>query len=644
MTTPNLPPDTAPENLPNGVMTPASLASDLQDHSSGKIKSVAANRFPSHVNSTAAGNPANVGGPLGFIVNLFSNFVANLAAEDPANVKRPEDLLPKVSGFFNGLPVLQALVLTPLSYLLGWILGDDPENWDSIEELRDNLIPALIRLPLRILAQLIGGIPIIGDAVEDALAGWLRTTNENATDAIETVVSVGTQLNYVQELIVVRTGRPFWETGPDRTACVSFPFGLMNLPMSTISIGGGAHSVSISGFTGYTNAAGDNHRHAGSALDASAPNHVHTVTLSTTPPSVKATATYAPWGTVIFDSAAERKVVNWIAWKSGTVSTFFIDLYRLEPDGTSTYTGYSTPDLAGALATMPAWMSHLMDGASIVADIDDAYEAQFRMTGSGDVHIAGVNMPNPIPLPGFRPYTNGSGRNPSTTPVPASLSLAARDAMYTGPTPFVGFGIDVGQVNLPRVHFDNFNRSSLGPRWITYGPIGISNNKVQFTGSAIANSTAAAMYHQPLASDVVRVSADLSVDAEDIGFGACCSSGLGSGVWLVVDDSGIALSTGAYNSRTTRASNDADDPPSGLYTIERVPSEDETHYIFHVYFGNPEDEENEPILTWPDTTGIVGTGAGRRWVGTLARRNGLINPSGRLDNFTAADITITEEP
>ncbi|UXE04999.1 hypothetical protein SEA_LTON_24 [Gordonia phage Lton] len=516
---------------------------------------------------------------------------------------------------------------------------------DPLEEFWDNMVDAIMDVPIRILIGIIGIVPVFGQPIANALGEWLLDTNEKANDAIETVVSVGTQVNYMQELIVVRTGRPLHETGPDRTACVSFPFSLMNLPMSTISIGGGAHSVTISGQTGFTSAGGDSHRHSGTSLDGSAPNHVHTVVLSTTPPSVKATATYAPWGTVIFDSAAERKVLNWIAWKSGTVSTFFIDVYRLEPDGSSTYTGYSTPDLAGALATMPAWMSHLMDGASIVADIDDAFEVQFRMTGSGDVNIAGVNMPNPIPLPGFRPYTAGSGRNPSTTPTPSTLPLATRDAMYTGPTPFIGIGIDVGQVDLPRVHFDNFNRSTLGPRWITYGSsIGINDNKVEFTGSSIANTTAAAMYHQPLASDTVEVSADLSVDKEDIGIGMCCTSGLGFGVWLVLEDGGIALSTGAYNSRTARASDETDDPPSGRYTVRRAILGSDPHYTFQVYFGDANAEGAVPILTWPDTGGIVGTGVGRRWVGMLARRNGLINPSGRLDNFTAADITIAEEP
>ncbi|QAY17555.1 minor tail protein [Gordonia phage Bradissa] len=650
MTTPNLPPTTPPSELPNGVMTPASLASDLQDHSSGKFKSVAAGRFPSHVNSTAAGNPANVGGPLGFIVQLFSNFAANIANEDPANVKTPDDLLPKVGGFFNGLPVLQALVLTPLSYLLGWILGDDPENWDSIEELRDNLIPALIRLPLRILAQLIGGIPIIGDAVEDALAGWLRNTNETATDAAETVVSVGTQVTYFQQVISVRSGRPLHETGPDRTACVSFPFSEMNLPVSNITIGGGAHEHSLSGNSGYESAGGDNHRHSlnGSLAKAtsSGADHSHTVTLSTNPPVVNATANWAPWASIIIDSAAERKVLGWMAYKSGTVSTFHVDVFAQEPDGSVGPVIYSSPNLAGELVTSIAWMQHLMDGASVIADVDDVVDVQFRMTGTGIVHIAGVNFPYATPITGMRPYSPGAGRNPSTTPVPASLTTAQRDAMYGGPTVFVGLGLDVGQTSIPVVIVDDLNRSSFGPEYKTFGNIKIEGGRAKHTASGLSTNSGAAMRVQSLNSDFFEISFDLWLDGDVeeyqiAGAGGRCTSSLGAGIWLTANENGVYIQTGAYSSRTTRSTVPA--PGSGRYTLRPRRSADNTHWIYDVYFGDPNDPENDPIDDWADTTGIVPDGVGRRRVAMVVNGAAFF-PSGELDNFVARDITIAEEP
>ncbi|MDV6309895.1 hypothetical protein [Gordonia amicalis] len=518
---------------------------------------------------------------------------------------------------------------------------------DPLQDFFDGMIDALEDIPIRILIGIIGIVPIVGQPIANALADWLLDTNEKAVDAAESVVSVATQVNYVQQVIALQSGMGVWETGPDRTGTPSFPFGLMNLSMATISIDGGRHKHSVVGETANTTAGGDYHSHAGGDLEAASGSgfgqadsaHTHTVTLSTNPPTVNATANYAPWATVIFKSAAERKVLTWLASKTGTVTTFNLDVYKLEADGSSTLV-YSSPNLAGDVPLTIGWMQHLMESASIIADVGDTFEVQFRMTGSGSVAIAGVNFPNPTPLPGFRPYSSGSGRNPSTIPAPATIPTTTRDSMYVGPCPFVSIGIDVGQTNVPRFFFDDFNRSSLGPRWIAYGSMGISSNKVKYTGSSIATAPGAIMYHQPLATDLVEAGFDADLDQEIIGVGIGCTSGLGSGVWLTTKYSGVVIETGAYNSRTARTPV-VEAPGSGRYTLRRIRSEDDTHFIYQAYFGDP--NATDPILTWADTGGIIAAGIGRRWVAMLSRRNGLIYPSGTGDNWTAADITIAPE-
>ncbi|MCR8897317.1 hypothetical protein NWF34_10185 [Gordonia sp. GONU] len=493
---------------------------------------------------------------------------------------------------------------------------------ETFEEMKDRFWDAMADVPIRILIGIIGIIPVVGQPIADALGEWLLDTNEKAVDAIESVVSVGTQVNYVQQVIALQSGMGVWETGPDRTGTPSFPFAFLHLPTFTIT-----HDLWIDDPDQFGNQRGD--------------DVFGTITPSTTPPTVKATANYAPWATVIFKSAAERKVLTWLASKTGTVTTFNLDVYKLEADGSSTLV-YSSPNLAGDVPLTIGWMQHLMESASIIADVGDTFEVQFRMTGSGSVAIAGVNFPNPTPLPGFRPYSSGSGRNPSTIPAPATIPTTTRDSMYVGPCPFVSIGIDVGQTNVPRFFFDDFNRSSLGPRWIAYGSMGISSNKVKYTGSSIATAPGAIMYHQPLATDLVEAGFDADLDQEIIGVGIGCTSGLGSGVWLTTKYSGVVIETGAYNSRTARTPV-VEAPGSGRYTLRRIRSDDDTHYLYQAYFGDPNDEENEPILTWDDTTGVVGAGLGRRWVAMLSRRNGLIYPSGTGDNWTAADITIAPE-
>lgn len=534
---------------------------------------------------------------------------------------------PVVSSW-NG--ALEKIILLPLSNLLAWVLGGSPQDWDTLEELRDNLIPALIRLPIKVLVQLIGGIPIVGDAFENALAGWLKDTNTTAVAAGETAESVGTQVNYVQQVIAVQSGMGVWETGPDRTGTPSFAFGLLNLHFHTgsVSVSGGSHSHNITGSTSNATAGGDSHNHSAGSLSASSTStHTHSASLSIdqmSVPTVNATASYAPWANVVFKTAAERKVITFLAYKSGTVSSFYLDVYKMLPDGSSELL-YSSTDLAGDLSTTIGWMQHLMSSRTIVADMGDSYDVQFRVTGSGSVSLAGINMPYPTPLAGFRPYAAGSGRNPSSEAVPATISTATRDTMYTGPTPFVSIGIDVGQTQVPRFFYDDFNRSSFGPRWITYGNIQIYEGRVRHSGGIAEISTTAAMYTQQLLTDTVSVECDVSASSEVAGVGICGTSGLGSAAWLCVNDDGAYIQSGSYSSRTTRATGEGGD---GHYRLTYSP----TGNVFRAYKNGAE------IASWVDSGNVVAHGTGKRWVGVCTRRN-LIAASGRIDNFVAMDVT-----
>lgn len=74
----------------------------------------------------------------------------------------------------------------------------------------------------------------------------------------------------------------------------------------------------------------------------------------------------------------------------------------------------------------------------------------------------GVNLPMPGHIDGFYPRAIGAGRNPSTTPAPSSIDASAVNGMYQGMTPWVSFGLDVGQTDIPRFIYDDFNRGDFG--------------------------------------------------------------------------------------------------------------------------------------------------------------------------------------
>ena len=79
--------------------------------------------------------------------------------------------------------MVNAVIIPPLAQLLAWILGGSAKDWDTIEEIQANLIPALIRLPIRIIVDLLGNVPIIGGVIEQDFSAWLKTTNQNASAA-----------------------------------------------------------------------------------------------------------------------------------------------------------------------------------------------------------------------------------------------------------------------------------------------------------------------------------------------------------------------------------------------------------------------------------------------------------------------------
>ena len=132
-----------PNNLPQGVIKHDELGSALQDQSAAKFKSEAASRFPSVVNGTSAGNPANVGGPLGYVVNLSSNFTSNVANADPATIKKPDDLLPLANPFFNGLPLMNLLERIPIiGSIIKLLTGVATAGESELGNLWDSLVSA----------------------------------------------------------------------------------------------------------------------------------------------------------------------------------------------------------------------------------------------------------------------------------------------------------------------------------------------------------------------------------------------------------------------------------------------------------------------------------------------------------------------
>ena len=167
---------------PRDVLTANQLNAALQGLNASKVKSSTASRIPSVLSGTAGGL---VGGPMRIITDLFGQFLGSIVDDShPATLTGVDDLPDLMTQFFDDLPVDVALsALRPLAQLLAWLTDTDLGVWDTEEEIEENLPTAIMRLPLKVLVDLIGGIPVVGGAVEEALSGWLKETEITSSSA-----------------------------------------------------------------------------------------------------------------------------------------------------------------------------------------------------------------------------------------------------------------------------------------------------------------------------------------------------------------------------------------------------------------------------------------------------------------------------
>lgn len=231
MTTPSLPWDsTDPADLPQGAAYPGSaFGTLLQNPSVGKFANLGGGRFPSVFFSQPAGSPLNPSMPLGFITDLFAKFASFVAQADPATITKPQDLQGLITDFVTGLPLsalgdasnpleqiqtkISAMALRALAMLLAWLTDTDPEYWDTTEDIQANLIPALMRLPIKILVTLVGDlfgpIPWADELVELRLANYLGLTANTARSAMimanaATVTNIGNETGTAPTTITVQ--------------------------------------------------------------------------------------------------------------------------------------------------------------------------------------------------------------------------------------------------------------------------------------------------------------------------------------------------------------------------------------------------------------------------------------------------------
>lgn len=200
--------------LPRDVHTAAQLGNILQSLNATKLKAASSGRLPDVVTDTPGGLVP--GAAMGMITDLFGQFLGSIADDDPGSptLESADDLPDLMVDFFAGLPVdLASMALRALAMLLAWLTDTDPEYWDTTEDIQANLIPALMRLPIKILVTLVGDlfgpIPWADELVELRLANYLGLTANTARSAMimanaATVTNIGNETGTAPTTITVQ--------------------------------------------------------------------------------------------------------------------------------------------------------------------------------------------------------------------------------------------------------------------------------------------------------------------------------------------------------------------------------------------------------------------------------------------------------
>lgn len=68
------------------------------------------------------------------------------------------------------------MVMLPLSYLISFITGQPPAFYTDENDLIGSILPALIELPLRVLADIIGLVPVVGQPIAAVIGAYLSAT------------------------------------------------------------------------------------------------------------------------------------------------------------------------------------------------------------------------------------------------------------------------------------------------------------------------------------------------------------------------------------------------------------------------------------------------------------------------------------
>lgn len=476
---------------------------------------------------------------------------------------------------------IQNVVIKPLSQLLAWLTGTNPEDWDTLEEIRDNLLPAIMRLPIKVLSDILGLVPIVGQSIENLLSSWLVRTNSTAIGANNGVSATNLALSI--------TALHGLHISPDDTADVSCTWE------------NATTDVAVTQGVGY-------------------------------------------WGFVrITRPDVPRRVFTYAAKISGSVTSVVYDVYSLDTTTGESTRVYTTPNQAGLYTSTYQSLNFTLPQQEGTIT-GDCWGIQVRIQGTGTLYLAGSNtgpagVSNQL---GTIPPTTG-GRNTAGN-APDSFTASQMAGIYSSITPFWAFGSVVTPTDALRTISDNFG-GDLSKWMLAHssGSYDLKTGSGFAQYNSTTGGGQIGVYQTPLLTDEFDASIIIGLNGSAFYYSnlvLSCDANFQSALTVKVQASQTVIRVfwgGFYSGSYSDLYTDNVGPTNG--TDARIYVECRKSGGIRTWkFYRGDDASGTPFFTWPDNSNLVPQGPGHRYHGIMIERNGFGINGGWIDNFMVKDV------
>lgn len=187
-----------------------------------------------------------------------------------------------------------------------------------------------------------------------------------------------------------------------------------------------------------------NNKAINSGLEATVESNLDLSSLGsgTAPTLISVTQAASAGGFVRCGQAVTKGFCQWWGYKSGTITHFYLNFYKMDSSGNNVLL-FSSADLAAGLPTTGQWNVYAFPGVDDIAvNPGEQLSVEYQLIGSGTVFVAGVGQSWQTNHPTAATKRSAFSQNWGTG---AAATIAAASIGYTGNTPYVGLGVS----NLP---------------------------------------------------------------------------------------------------------------------------------------------------------------------------------------------------